>query len=199
MDMTRERVEALRMLLPAGTRVKLGEMRDPYAPVPPGTKGTVKSIDDAGQIHMKWDNGRSLALIPGVDNFTILPPEKILADIRAKSSPAPAGDIGMELQQNIRDWYMAKFPTDELGPRIRNITFSGLVESMNRGDDVYGTLGVGDSIVRERVFDKTSKILQVDYDVIYYKWLYGKETPDIELPEQEAGQQQGMTMGGMSQ
>jgi len=34
--------------------------------------------------------------------------------------------------------------------------------------------------------------------VIYYKWLYGKETPDIELPGQEAARQQDMTIGGMS-
>ena len=102
-----------------------------------------------------------------------------------------------DVHQKIRDWYTAKFPTDELGPEIKDITFAGLVESMNRGEDVYEILGVEDSIVRERIFDKAAKILQVDYDVIYYKWLYGKETPDIELPGQEATQQD-MTMGGMS-
>ena len=37
--------------------------------MPPGLQGTVAYIDDAGQIHMHWENGRSLALIPGEDSF----------------------------------------------------------------------------------------------------------------------------------
>lgn len=44
-------------------------MEDPYHPVPAGTEGNVEFVDDAGQIHMKWDNGRTLALIPGIDEF----------------------------------------------------------------------------------------------------------------------------------
>jgi hypothetical protein len=33
--------------------------------------------DDAGQLHMKWDNGCTLALVPGVDSFArINKPEK---------------------------------------------------------------------------------------------------------------------------
>lgn len=31
--------------------------------------GRVSFVDDAGQIHVKWQNGRGLALIPGIDNF----------------------------------------------------------------------------------------------------------------------------------
>jgi hypothetical protein len=42
-------------------------MNDPYAPIASGEEGAVDFVDDAGQIHMKWDNGRSLALIPGED------------------------------------------------------------------------------------------------------------------------------------
>ena len=37
-----------------------------------GVCGTVKSVDDACQIHVKWDNGSTLALNPEVDEFTIL-------------------------------------------------------------------------------------------------------------------------------
>ena len=44
-------------------------MADPDA-VPTGTTGTVVYVDDMGQIGMKWDNGRGLALVPGVDSFS---------------------------------------------------------------------------------------------------------------------------------
>ncbi len=48
-----------REIYPPGTRVELIDMSDPYTPVPSGTRGTVKFIDDMAQIHMKWDNGRT--------------------------------------------------------------------------------------------------------------------------------------------
>ena len=60
---------------PPGTRIRLQQMHDPYAPVPPGTEGIVDCVDDIGQIHMKWDNGRTLALIPGEDSFTKIAPK----------------------------------------------------------------------------------------------------------------------------
>lgn len=36
-----EQVENLRQRYPVGTRIVLHRMDDPYAPIPPGTKGTV--------------------------------------------------------------------------------------------------------------------------------------------------------------
>ena len=47
-------------------------MSDPWSPVPAGTEGTVEEVDSIGQIHMSWDNGRTLALVPGEDSFSKL-------------------------------------------------------------------------------------------------------------------------------
>ena len=65
-------LKALRERYPAGTRIRLNHMDDPYAPIPTGTTGSVDYIDDAGNIHMKWDKGRSLSLIDGVDDFEVI-------------------------------------------------------------------------------------------------------------------------------
>ena len=64
-------------MYPPGTRLELISMDDPYAPVPPGTRGTVQYVDDASQIGMKWDDGRTLSLIPGEDSFRKLTLEEL--------------------------------------------------------------------------------------------------------------------------
>lgn len=61
-------VARLREEYPKGTRVRLVVMDDAFAPAP-GTLGTVEMVDDVGQIHVAWENGSHLALIPGVDSF----------------------------------------------------------------------------------------------------------------------------------
>ena len=57
--LSRETVERIRREYPAGTRVKLLEMDDCFAP-PIGTLGTVIAVDDCASLIMRWDNGSSL-------------------------------------------------------------------------------------------------------------------------------------------
>lgn len=65
---TRKQVEGTRQRYPEGTRVKCIRMSGETS-VKSGDLGTVTDVDDAGQIHVNWDNGSSLALIPGEDTF----------------------------------------------------------------------------------------------------------------------------------
>ena len=65
-------VEELRKKYPAGTKIRLIKMDDVQAPQK-GTIGRVTHVDDIGSIHMHWDGGGSLALIPDVDEFEVVP------------------------------------------------------------------------------------------------------------------------------
>ena len=67
-----EQVERIRQQYSAGTRICCDNMSDDPQPIEPETLGTVRGVDDAGQVMMKWDNGRSLSLIPGVDSFHVV-------------------------------------------------------------------------------------------------------------------------------
>lgn len=65
----RRKIEMMKERYPEGKRICLDNMENDPHPIPSGTKGTVIAVDDAGQLLMKWDNGRSLSLIPGEDSF----------------------------------------------------------------------------------------------------------------------------------
>lgn len=56
----------LREIYKPGTRVELVKMDDIQAP-PPGTRGTVRGVDDIGSIMVSWDTGSSLSVAYGED------------------------------------------------------------------------------------------------------------------------------------
>ena len=72
MELTSDEVQFLKEKYPEGTLIKLNKMDDPIRPVPPGTIGKVRCVDDAGTIHVSWENGQSLGLVSGVDSFVKL-------------------------------------------------------------------------------------------------------------------------------
>ena len=76
----------IRLNYPPGTRIELELMVDAYA-VPPGTRGTVDHVDDMGNVHTKWDNGRMLSAIPGVDNFRKLTAQELQEEQQGMAVP----------------------------------------------------------------------------------------------------------------
>lgn len=61
----------LREKYPIGTTVRLILMNDEQSP-PVGTIGEIQYVDDAGGVHVHWQNGSNLAIIPDVDVVEIL-------------------------------------------------------------------------------------------------------------------------------
>jgi hypothetical protein len=55
-----------------GDRVRLIRTSDAYTRLLSGDQGTVRRIDDAGTVHVNWDSGSRLGLVPGEDSWVIL-------------------------------------------------------------------------------------------------------------------------------
>ena len=74
--------------------------------------------------------------------------------------------------RNIREYYMENYPSDELGAEINpEATFTGLYTVLTISGEVYEYIGVGDSLIRERCFERLAEIAGVSYDEIYSKWV----------------------------
>ena len=71
----REWLDFLRQQFPKDSRIQLTEIGGNPRPISPGSTGKLDYIDDAGQFHVKWDNGCTLALVLGEDRFSVYLPE----------------------------------------------------------------------------------------------------------------------------
>ena len=75
---------------------------------------------------------------------------------------------------NVKKYYCEACPSDELGEELNeNIHFDDVLILLNEGNGskIYDLLGVFDSLVRERIFQKLSEITLIDYSIIYDRWL----------------------------
>ena len=104
-------------------------------------------VDDAGQFQMKWDNGRTLALIPGEDSFTVLPPEcsvlKLYMPLTAELyEPDEWGDMPEEAER-LTGGELASYED-----KIRSALFKNrMQEEQVRGCLLY-TSGIEDGMAR---------------------------------------------------
>ena len=135
-----------------------------------------------------WARNLQKAKEEAIDNYEYDMKQQYGDDLLFKVEEAPSmfadggfmADGGVvntrQLNKKIRDWYIKTYPTDEEGKEIDDkITFKAFYGYLWQGYDVYDVLEVNDSLIRERVFEKLSEILGVDYDVVYKKWLQSVE------------------------
>lgn len=55
-----------------GRRVRLVRCDDPDTNLQPGSEGTVLFVDAVGTVHVAWDNGSTLGLVEGVDQWQLI-------------------------------------------------------------------------------------------------------------------------------
>lgn len=68
---SQEQIKKLRKTYPKGTKIRLIFMKgEPQ--MQNGLTGKVSFVDDAGQIHVNWNSGSNLALLPETDLFEII-------------------------------------------------------------------------------------------------------------------------------
>ena len=112
-------------------------------------------------------------LVYSYDKLSESDAKELVESFTSKSEPKP--DPKKSLENNIKIWYKAKFPKDSIVDDIsETATFNGLEKNI---PNVYDYVGVGDSIVRERVFEELSKRLGVSYNEVYNKWLDADTPP----------------------
>lgn len=107
--------------------------------------------------------------------YQLIPDEAIE---KAKELVSPVSD-----KEQVKGWYMRTYPNDELGEQIATtLTFGDALRAVPSGADFYAALGIGDSIVRERVFEELASRTGLGYDDIYERWLNQTPWSASELP-----------------
>ena len=76
--------EYLKKAYPRGTRIVLNSMDNDPRPIKSGMRGTVEAVDDIGTVHCEFDNGRSLGLIEGKDDFRTLTTQELAEEENAR-------------------------------------------------------------------------------------------------------------------
>lgn len=84
-------------------------------------------------------------------------------------------------ESKVKDWYKETYPNDaEIAIALNeDVTFFDVFDCLQTGHgrDLYDIIGVADSLVRERIFDKIVELLGglVTYDDLYVAWLGEKK------------------------
>ncbi len=129
----------------SGKRVMLVRMEDPYTQLKSGDEGTIKGVDDMGNILVKWDNGSSLSLLPEIDEYEILESKKLsflrtFESYHSQYDSSIKEDIANNIINNLKKYQLA----------FMNIDISNLDEIISKCEE---RLSPYDRVSREFIID----------------------------------------------
>lgn len=85
----------------------------------------------------------------------------------------------------LRDWYMQAYPEDPLGSKINPVvTFDDALSAVPTGGSFYDSIGIADSVARERIFEELCNRYGYTYDEVYDSWLHESPLPSPALSQQ---------------
>ena len=149
----REMAKRYKELYKPGDRIELECMGDDPRPIPPGTRGTVRVVDDMGTVHCDFDNGRRLGLIPGEDSFRKLTQDEIMDEQSAmkqelfiqkvneevipciewigmrKAYQTGDMEVPTDLLRMLHEKFLEVYGTDHIEPNDGMLTVPGVVQA----------------------------------------------------------------------
>lgn len=72
---------------------------------------------------------------------------------------------------SVKKEYLKKYPKDDLGDKLNDITYDDVLEALSGGKNVYEVFGVSDSLIREHIFQMAEEKTGIPYDELYDAWL----------------------------
>ena len=93
--------------------------------------------------------------------------------------------LDIKQTDNVREWYLLAFPDDELGAELNpDLTFDDALAAIPSGTGFYDSIGAGDSVVRERIFEELCNRYGYTYDEVYDSWLNESPLPSPAISQQ---------------
>lgn len=93
--------------------------------------------------------------------------------------------LDIKQTDNVREWYLLAFPDDELGVELNpDLTFDDALAAIPSGTGFYDSIGAGDSVVRERIFEELCNRYGYTYDEVYDSWLNESPLPSPAISQQ---------------
>ena len=125
---------------------------------------------DIGESDVTMEDMTDRGIKSAIANYTKKEESKSMVMDRLTEEQVDAVRL-VEARESVKDWYCAQYPQDELGNTINEkVTFEDTFDCLDNHQNIYECLGVSDSVIRERVFNKLADIMDVDYGYIYEQW-----------------------------